>query len=56
MMEYAELTRFEHLDRWWQVGRELSTKRWWVIDDQRNLTGPYSTKEEADEWVLEIKP
>jgi hypothetical protein len=44
----------EHLGRDWILLPEGGS--WWVVDDLEARTGPFSTEEEARDWVLAILP
>lgn len=47
---------FLHLGRNWQVVRLNSNGSYFARDGRECDTGPYSTAEEAEQWVRDIRP
>lgn len=47
-------SRFNHNGRVWRV--VYVAGRYFAKDDREQLTGPYSTVAEAEDWIKAIKP
>jgi hypothetical protein len=47
---------FEHNGRYWRVVSLAGSGQFFARDDADNDTGPYSTWQQARDWVLEIAP